>query len=197
VAIDAAGYVYIGGYATSTEFPLVDALESVDPMGDGWHVPLVAKIAPRGDRVIFASVLGTKAQDAGLSQIAADGNGGVVAVGSVPYQPLFPLTPGAVLGKGVSYMFKLSTGMYPTTVQSSLNPVGPGQPITLTAQVTNPAPGGIVTFKNGTNTLGTATIANGAASLDITLPAGIHRITATNSVDGKASPTYFQIVGAQ
>jgi Beta-propeller repeat len=197
VAVDAAGYAYVGGYATSTQFPLVDSLESVDPMGDGWHVPLVAKVAPGGDRVIFATVLGTKSQDAGLSQIAADSNGGAVAVGSTPYEPLFPLTPGAVLGKGSSYMFKVATGIYPTTVQSSPNPVGAAQPVTLTAYVSNPSPAGVVTFKEGTSTVGTAPVINGAAVLSVTLPPGVHRLTATNSADGKVSAAYFQIVNGQ
>jgi hypothetical protein len=197
VAVDAAGYAYVGGYATSTQFPLVDALESIDPNGDVWHVPLMAKIAPGGDRVIFATVLGTKSQDANLSQIAVDTNGGAVAVGSVPFQPLFPLTPGSVLGKGSSYMFKLATGIYPTTVQSSLNPVGAAQPITLVAKVSNPSPAGVVTFKEGANSLGTANVSNGSAAVSVTLPPGIHRITATNSADGKVSPTYFQIVSGQ
>jgi len=197
VAVDAAGYAYVGGYATSTQFPLVDALESVDPKGDTWHVPLAAKIAPSGDRMIFATVLGTKSQDASLSQIAIDTNGGSVAVGSVPYQPLFPLTPGSVLGKGSSYLFKLATGIYPTTVQSSLNPVGAAQPITLIANVSNPSPAGVVTFREGANSLGTANVSNGSAAMSVTLSPGIHRITATNSADGKISPTYFQIVSGQ
>ena len=34
VAIDALGYVYVGGYATSTEFPLVDSMQTVNPDGD-------------------------------------------------------------------------------------------------------------------------------------------------------------------
>ena len=196
VAVDAAGYVYVGGYATSTQFPLVDAFESVDPAGDDWHVPMVAKIAPGGDRVIFATVLGTKSQDAGLSQIVADTNGGAIAVGSVPYQPLFPLTPGAVLGNG-SYMFKVAAGIYSTNIQSSLNPAGSAQPVTLTAYVSHPSPAGIVTFKEGATSLGTATVSNGTAAVSVTLPPGVHRITATNSADGKVSPAYFQIVSGQ
>lgn len=197
VAVDAAGYAYVGGYGTSTQFPLVDSFESVDPMGDGWHVPLVAKVAPVGDRVVFATVLGTKSQDATLSQIATDSTGGAIAVGNIPYQPLFPLTPGAVQGKGASYMFKVTTGVYPTTVKSSINPAGAAQAITLTAYVSNPSPAAVVTFKEGTNIVGTASVSNGTAVVSVTLPPGIHRITATNSADGKVSPTYFQIVSGQ
>ena len=109
---------------------------------------------------------------------------------------MFPLTPGALLGKG-SYMFKVAAGIYPTTVQSSLNPGAAAQPFTLTAYVSNPSPAGVVTFKEGTTTVGTAPVINGAAAVSVTLPPGIHRLTATNSADGKASPAYFQIVGVQ
>ena len=49
----------------------------------------------------------------------------------------------------------------------------------------------------GALTLGAASTDNGAASLTVTLAPGIHRITASNSADGKVSPPYFQIVGAQ
>ncbi|HKT78702.1 MAG TPA: SBBP repeat-containing protein, partial [Vicinamibacterales bacterium] len=52
VAVDAGGYAYVGGYVTSTLFPLVDSIQSaVTPAdADVWHVPLVAKVAPDGDR---------------------------------------------------------------------------------------------------------------------------------------------------
>jgi len=76
VAFDAAGYAYVGGYATSTEFPLVDSLENVDAnAGDGWHVPLIVKIAPGGNRVVYASVLGARVQGGTVSQIVPDGMG--------------------------------------------------------------------------------------------------------------------------
>ena len=197
VAIDAAGYVYIGGYATSTEFPQVDPMQDVG-VGDNWHVPLVARVAPAGDRLIFAVVLGIKSQDAGLSQIAIDGSGGVVAVGNMAYEiGLFPLTPDTVRGVGEAYAFKLAPGLYPTTLKSSINPSGATQPITLTAYALNPGAGALVTFKDGANPLGTASVVKGAAALNVSLVPGIHRITATNSADGKVSPVYFQIVGGQ
>lgn len=75
VAVDAAGYAHVGGYATSTLFPLVDSVQSVTPTdADNWHVPLVAKVSPGGDRLIYATVVGTKVQYGGLGQqIALDG----------------------------------------------------------------------------------------------------------------------------
>jgi hypothetical protein len=107
------------------------------------------------------------------------------------------LTAGAVLGSGSAFLFRLNAGVYPTTVTSSLNPAGASQPITLTADVSSATPGSVVTFVAGALTLGAASVDNGAASLTVTLAPGIHRITASNSADGKVSPPYFQIVGAQ
>jgi len=68
--------------------------------------------------------------------------------------------------------------------------------VIFTAQVANPA-SGVVTFKDGATTLGSAAVDNGSAALSTTLAPGIHRITATNSADGKVSPPLFQAVSGQ
>ena len=196
VAIDALGYVYVGGYATSTEFPLVDSMAIVGSDGDSWHIPLIAKIAPAGDRLVYAAVLGSKAQDVKASQIAQDGSGNMVVVGNAPNE-YFPLTAGSLLGSGAAFVFKVNAGSFPTTVSSSINPASPAQLIALTASVLSPSPGGVVTFKDGMNVLGTAGVSNGAASLNVSLAPGVHRITATSSLDGKVSQPFFQLVGVQ
>jgi Bacterial Ig-like domain (group 3) len=71
-----------------------------------------------------------------------------------------------------------------STVTSSANPAVYGQRVTFTATV-KPASGsgtptGMVTFLDGTTTLGTATLANGTASLATTsLPVGLNSVTAS------------------
>ena len=196
IAVDAAGFAYVGGYATSTEFPLVDSPQTVSPDGDGWHVPLAARVAPAGDRLVYAAVLGGKVQDGMARQIAIDGSGGAVLVGDTP-GALFPLSAGAVLGSGNAFVFRLGTGVYPTTVESSANPAARGDLVTLKAFVANPSPAGTVTFQNGSIALGTATAVEGTATLTVSLAPGVHRITATNSADGQVSPPLFQIVRGQ
>jgi uncharacterized repeat protein (TIGR01451 family) len=68
-------------------------------------------------------------------------------------------------------------------VTSSVSKPVYGQPMTLTAKVTASAPGsgtptGMVTFYDGTTSLGTATLSNGVASLkNIVLPAGVESLT--------------------
>lgn len=196
IAVDASGYAYVGGYATSTEFPLVDSMQPVSVGGDGWHVPMVAKVAPAGDRLVYAAVLGTKVQGGTVGQIAIDGIGGAVLVGDNATAP-FPLTAGAVLGTATGVVFKVSTGNYPTTVQAIANPVSRATPVTLTASALTPSPGAVVTFRTGPSTLGSAVVANGTASLSATLAPGVHRITATSNADGLVSPPHFQIVKGQ
>jgi hypothetical protein len=81
----------------------------------------------------------------------------------------------------------------PTTTALTVgpNPSQFGAPVTLTASVTptlsNPnTPGGSVTFKDGSTTLGTGSLAaNGTATLTVsTLAVGSHSITAAYSGDG-------------
>jgi hypothetical protein len=95
----------------------------------------------------------------------------------------------------------------PTTtagLTSSANPAQYGQPITLSFGITpsaklTAAPTGTVTFKDGATTIGSAAIANNAATLPIaTLLAGSHALTAVYSGDtnyvGSTSPILTQVV---
>src|SRR5205823_15029383 len=78
-----------------------------------------------------------------------------------------------------------------TAVTSSPNPSAPGQPVTFTATVASVVPlrtltpTGTITFMEGTNTLGTATLnATGVATFTAnSLSAGPHSITAVYSGD--------------
>jgi hypothetical protein len=196
IAVDAAGYAYVGGYATSTQFPLVDSLQPMGAGSDVMRMPLLAKVTPSGDRLVYATVLGTRVQDTTVNQVAIDGLGGAIAVGASALGP-FPLTAGATGGSGGGVLFKLSHGKHPTTVRSSSGHVGRGQQVTLMADVLTPTPGGVVTFNDGASTLGSAAATGGVASLSVTLAPGVHRITATNSADGLVSPPHFQIVAGQ
>ena len=70
------------------------------------------------------------------------------------------------------------------TVTSSLNPSTIGQPVTFTATVTATSPTGTVTFTDGGNQIGMASVTNGSASLTTsTLTVGIHSITASYGGD--------------
>ncbi len=91
-----------------------------------------------------------------------------------------------------------------TALASSPNPALIGQTITFTATVTStsgtPPNGEIVTFNNGSATLGTAALTGGVASFASSLPAGIYTITATYGGDAifasSTSPTLRQVVNS-
>ena len=197
IAVDATGYAYIGGYATSTLFPLVDSLQAIDPPNsDVWHAPFVAKVSPDGDRLVYATVVGKKVQDGAVRQLAVDSSGGVVAAGTATGE-LFPLTPGSVLGTGSAFVFRLEPASVPITMSASPNPVLAGQPVTFVATAPGAAAGSTIAFKDGAVQLGTSSLANGRATLTVTLSAGVHRMTATNTGDSAVSPPYFQLVPIQ
>jgi hypothetical protein len=196
VAVDSAGFTYVGGYATSTLFPLVDPLQGFGPGSDVQRAPFLARIRPGASRLAYSVVLGPRTSTTTVNQLAIDGKGGALAVG-ISADDWFPLTGGAVLGPGQSFVFKLASGMYPTTLRTSANPAKRAQPLVLVADSDSAAAGGTMTFYDGANVLGTAPVVDGTASLGVTLAPGVHRLTAVNGTDGKVSPPLFQLVSGQ
>jgi hypothetical protein len=96
----------------------------------------------------------------------------------------------------------LQTSGSTTVISSTANPASFSQPITLSATVktsTGVSATGAVTFFDGTNNLGTASLSNNVATLTgIILATGSHTITATysggNSVLGSTSAPLIEIV---
>ncbi len=81
-----------------------------------------------------------------------------------------------------------------TTLSSSLNPSMYGQDVTFTASVLQPGitgtPEGLVTFRDGANTLGISQLSGGRASLTATvLTVGRHIITADYAGGANATPS--------
>jgi hypothetical protein len=195
VAVDAAGYAYLGGYATSVEFPQTDPIQAIGPGGDELRSPFVAKVRPKGDRLVYSVVLGGRGQDERLNGLAVDRDGNAYAVGdNGGAMSDYPVTAAPLKATGNTFIFKLGTGKYPTTLQSSSNPASSTRAVTFTASVLNATPGGTVTFRNGSSVLGTAPAVDGAATFTTLLPIGVHKITAVYSVDGKVSPVFIQTV---
>ena len=108
-----------------------------------------------------------------------------LAVGSHTIAASFTGSSGWANSSGNAAPQVVNEGATTTTVSSSANPSVYSQPVTLTATVTATAPasgvpGGTLTFKNGSSTLGTGTLnASGVATLTTsTLPTGSLSITA-------------------
>jgi len=198
IAVDAAGYAYVGGGIVSSVFQQVDPFNDIAPyQGEYARLTFFAKVKPGGDGLVYASVLGSyRDSGEGVESIAPDNAGGAFFVSFALYAPF---TAGAqdTTNSGLSIV-KIEPGRYPTSVSSNANPAIAGQPVTLTADVQNPQGGGTVSFYDGGVVLGTAGVTNGRSTLSISsLSAGIHKITATYSGDAKASLPVFQLVQGQ
>ncbi|MGH8028835.1 MAG: SBBP repeat-containing protein [Arenimonas sp.] len=200
VAVDAAGFAYVGGYANSVEFPRVDSLHgNIGPTGENERVPFVAKVNPGGDRLVHSTLLGTRAVGPKLHALALGPTGIVhgLGLGCCATTDLFPLSGGMPLGSNSNaFLVRLAPGRYPTTVTSSNTRVAGGQTVTLRAEVQGAVTPGMVSFANASGTLGTAPVINGAAMLTLTLPPGAHQITAVHDADGIVSPPVYQLVTA-
>src|SRR6266481_1926004 len=200
VKVDAAGYAYIGGYATSNLFSLTDSLlpNNISGNNDGWSAQFVAKITPASDDKVYSTVFSPREQDKRVNDLVIDASGNVYAVGydsGLAFTTLTPFTAGAQLTSGLSFLVKLSNGVYTTSVQSSLTPANNTQSITFTAKVSGtPATNGTVAFMDGGTTLGTSPITQGTSTFTTTFSPGIHKITAVYSGDGKASPPIYQVI---
>jgi Bacterial Ig-like domain (group 3)/Autotransporter beta-domain/Domain of unknown function DUF11 len=107
-------------------------------------------------------------------------------------------------GSGGTASASLSVNAPSTTtisLMSSINPSNVGQAVAFTAKVTSPAgtPAGVLTFKDGGTTIGTAALATGVVSLTTsTLTLGTHVITASYggaaSFAASTSPPLIQMV---
>jgi hypothetical protein len=195
VAVDGAGFAYVGGFTRSAEFPLLDQIHGVRDGTEDSSAPFVTKVRPAGDALIYSLTIGFRDPYKYLGGLALDPAGAVYAVGGgfFPHDP-FPFTAGMPLvANNGSFVAKLGTGRYPTTLRSSPNPALAGQAVTFTATVNSPLPGGTVRFTNGSALLGEATVSNGTAVLSTVLPPGAHEVKAAYSVDGVVSPPVYQV----
>jgi hypothetical protein len=202
LTVDAAGYAYVGGRARSPAFPQVDPIQDTVERGDGegaW--PFLAKVTPHGDALVYSILIGENGSyDKSLLAIALDGAGNVHALGDTDYNSAstHPTTKGAWLTANAAnagrFLLKMGVPNYPSSVTSSQNPAAANTLLTFKARVQSLKAGGTVTFFDGTATLGSVAVDGGTASLDVTLPAGVHKITAVNSDDGKVSLPIFQVI---
>jgi hypothetical protein len=99
-------------------------------------------------------------------------------------QPVDAQESGIILSNGNNQILPnvtLNTDRLASNVILSASELTPtlGTAVTLTATL-NADPGGVVSFKEGTAILGTATVSGGTATLnEVQLPAGVHALTAT------------------
>lgn len=78
IALDAQGNVYLSGYTSSTDFPVVNAFQSVLR---GKQNAFVTKLNKAGNNIVYSTYLGGSAMDA-ANGIAVDSAGAVFVTGS-------------------------------------------------------------------------------------------------------------------
>jgi hypothetical protein len=90
LAVDGAGNVYVVGDTTASDFPATAG--AYDATHNGNYDVFVAKLAPGGDRLLWATFLGGSTYEYGRA-IAVDASG--VYVAGQAHSQDFPTTPGA------------------------------------------------------------------------------------------------------
>jgi len=97
IAVDGAGSAYITGFTQSTDFPVVDAIQSTKG-SDGCGSPpcadaFVTKVSPLGSALVYSTYLGGSGEDYG-NAITLDGSGSAYITGETLSSD-FHTTPGA------------------------------------------------------------------------------------------------------
>jgi len=142
LAVDSAGNVWLAGSTSSTNFPRVNALQTL--LAGGKDV-FVATLNASGNQLLYSSYIGGGLDDSALS-IGID-NKGSEMVGGITQSSNFPSTAGVLQplfgGSYDGFIFKLQTGICPYSLNTyALNAAGTGAAgtITTTASVGCAAP---------------------------------------------------------
>jgi hypothetical protein len=196
-----AAYQGSGSFAPSTSSPLTQTVSmattataltsSSNPAGTGQSITYTATVTSQyggaaTGTVTFTSgsqTLGTASLSANIAKLTSSFSSPGTYVITAKYN-------GDANNKGStsSNLSQVIIASTTTSLTSSLNPAVVGQAITFTATVSSasgtPPNGEIVTFYNGSATLGTVALSGGTASLTTSsLTAGIYTITASYSGD--------------
>jgi Beta-propeller repeat len=135
IAVDATGAVYVMGQTASADFPTAPG--AIQPLFGGEEDAFVAKLAPDGATLVYATYLGGRSFDDGRA-IVVDGTGAAYVTGGASAG--FPTTPGAVQPaprrEGDAFVAKLTPDgtalVYATYVGGSSFDIGSGMAIDAT-----------------------------------------------------------------
>jgi Beta-propeller repeat len=210
IAVDAAGHVYVTGIARSYTFPLVDS-SAPRKQEDTDDSAFALKVAISGGSLLWSTFVRTGFNETGdawtrfppgaAAAVAVDATGASYVVGSADSASDFPPTTGAFQTVNTSVFgpsaIVVKFAPASTMTLTTSNPATDTQtPVTLTATVSGPAASGSVTFLDGTSWVASGTFTGNNASATLTLPAGIHALSAILRTPGSASdtPVVMQVV---
>jgi hypothetical protein len=194
VALDAAENIWIAGTTyVERAFPLVSPFFPAASSG-----AFLMEVAGSGMTTLFATTFGS-GSDQGVRGLAADGFGGVCLAGYTGDTtfPTLASLQGSLTGSN-AFLAKVSDAAVPVTLGVAANPAASGAPLLLSVSVAASRDQGTVEFHDGATVLATSPIADGSASLTVSLAAGVHSLFAVYSgpgfFDGTSSPVVFEIV---
>jgi hypothetical protein len=187
VAVDAASAIYVvGATHDNRTLPILTNLQGVVARG-----AFIMKMTPDATRLIYSTTLG----DGAATGLALDGFGNAYVTGVADV----PLVSGSEpLNTSSVFVAKLNDDIAPISLESDRNPATVGHVVALKATLADSRYDGVIEFDDGTQTIGTAVLTSGVATLPITLTTGIHRLRAVfhgiGPFDGFASVELVQIV---
>jgi hypothetical protein len=201
IAIDAAGHAYVTGLARSYTFPLVDS-SAVRKQEDNQDSAFVAKIAVSGGSLLWSTFVRTgfsttdnkvtRLPPGAATGVATDPAGAAYITGDADAASNFQPTSGAFQGTSTIGAAAIVAKFAPAPAMSlAATPMtsDPRTPITLTAVLSGPPAFGSVDFMDGATRIGSVALAASSASVTLTLPVGIHVVSAIARIAGSASDT--------
>lgn len=201
IGVDASGHAYVSGIARSYTFPLVD---STGPrkQQDNEDSAFVAKVGISGQMLLWSTFLRTGYGESdnkwtrfppgaatGIA-IGADGAAYVTgdSDGASHFQPTASAFQTTSTSGPAAIIVKFPAA--PTMALTTSNPTSDTQtPVTLTAAVAGASISGTVSFMDGRFWIAGAALAGNTASATLTLPAGIHTLTALLQLPGVVADT--------
>jgi hypothetical protein len=206
IAVDAAGHAYVTGIARSYTFPLVDSTAQRKQQ-DYEDSAFVVKVGISGGTLLWSTFIRTGFNESdnhwtrfppGASTGVAVDSTGAYVTGDADSSGNFQPTAGAFQAttSGAAAVI-VKFGAAPALALTTSSPVVDTQtPFTLTATLSGPAIAGAVTFMDGLSWIGTASLVANRAAVTLTLPAGIHAVTAVFRTSAFVSdtPVLHQIV---
>jgi hypothetical protein len=208
IAVDASGHAYVTGIARSYTFPLVDS-SAQRKQEDTEDSAFVTKVGASGATLLWSTFLraGFNESDNGWTRfppgaatgVAVDPSGAAYVTGDADSYSTFQPTPGAFQTASTDNQGAVIVKFAATptmTLTSSNASVDAQTPITLTATIAGPAVAGDIVFMDGAAWIGSAALVGNKATLNTTLPIGIHALNALLRIPGIAAdtPIVYQVV---